>query len=179
MFRIFVPFGLLIATFAYADDPVVFKSDVALTRGDAQVVDQDGRAITGLQANDFVLRVNGKPLPIHNFASEDMPIDILLLLDVSGSMEPHVQRIASAAQQALNVLAEKIEVAIMVFDTYTRVKLPFRTSHDDVTRELNHLLRSESFHGGTRITRALLDAANYMQREARPEARAGHCHPDR
>ena len=171
MFRIFVPFGLLIATFAYADDPVVFKSDVALTRVDAQVVDQDGRAITGLQANDFVLRVNGKPLPIHNFASEDMPIDILLLLDVSGSMEPHVQRIASAAQQALNVLAEKDRVAIMVFDTYTRVKLPFRTSHDDVTRELNHLLRSESFHGGTRITRALLDAANYMQREARPEAR--------
>jgi hypothetical protein len=89
-----------------ADDPVVFKSDVALTRVDAKVVDQLGRSITGLQVDDFVLRLDGRILPIRNFASENMPIDILVLLDVSGSMEPHIQRIASAAQQALNVLAD-------------------------------------------------------------------------
>ena len=60
----FCPLRLLIAsmfaaaTFA-ADDPAVFKSDVAITRVDVQVVDQMGRAITGLQARDFVLRVDG------------------------------------------------------------------------------------------------------------------------
>jgi len=172
MFRLFVPFAVLFATHAFAgDEPVVFKSDVALTRVDAQVLDRDGRAITGLQAHDFVLRVNGQPVPIHNFASEDMPIDILLLLDVSGSMQPHVQRIASAAQQALQVLGNQDRVAIMVFDNYSRVRLPFRNNHDEVARELNRLIRSESFNGGTRITRALLDAATYMQKEARPEAR--------
>jgi von Willebrand factor type A domain len=172
MFRLFVPFALLVATCAFAaDEPVLFKSDVALTRVDAQVLDRDGRAITGLEANDFVLRVNGQPVPIHNFASEDMPIDILLLLDVSGSMQPHVQRIASAAQEALQVLSNQDRVAIMVFDNYSRVRLPFRNNHDEVARELNRLLRSESFNGGTRITRALLDATNYMQKEARPEAR--------
>jgi hypothetical protein len=110
-------------------------------------------------------------VPIGNFASENMPVDILLLLDVSGSMQPHVQRIASAAHQALSVLAEQDRVAIMVFDTSTRLKLPFRSSHSDITAALNHLLRSESFRGGTRITHALLDAASYVQREARPDAR--------
>lgn len=154
-----------------ADDPVVFKSDVALTRVDAQVVDHEGRALTGLEREDFILRLDGKVVPIRNFASENMPIDIVLLLDVSGSMQPHVERIASAAQQALGVLAERDRVAVMVFDTSTRVRLPFRTSHSEVTQELNRLLRSERFNGGTHITRALLDAANYVQREARPEAR--------
>jgi len=154
-----------------ADDPVVFKSDVALTRVDAKVVDQQGRAITGLQVDDFVLRLDGRVLPIRNFASENMPIDILLLLDVSGSMEPHVQRIASAAQQALNVLADKDRVAIMVFDTSTRVRLPFRNEHGEVTGELDRLLRSERFNGGTHITYALLQASRYMQREARKDAR--------
>jgi hypothetical protein len=110
-------------------------------------------------------------VPIRNFASENMPIDILLLLDVSGSMEPHVERIASAAQQALNVLTDKDRVAIMIFDTYARVRLPFRNSHSEVTDKLNQLLRSERFNGGTRITHALLDASSYVQREARPEAR--------
>src|SRR5689334_18301543 len=173
MFRLFVPFALVLAACSYAaaDEPVVFKSDVALTRVDAQVIDRDGRAVIGLQASDFLLRVNGQPQPIRNFASENMPIDILLLLDVSGSMEPHVQRIASAAQQALNVLADKDRVAIMVFDTSTRVRLPFRNEHGEVTGELDRLLRSERFNGGTHITYALLQASRYMQREARKDAR--------
>ena len=128
-----VPFVLVIATLAAAkDDPVVFKSDVAMARVDSQVVDRDGRAVTGLQVSDFILRVDGRVVPIRNFASENMPMDILLLLDVSGSMQPHIQRIASAAEQALNVFAEKDRVAIMVFDTSTRVRLPFRSSHREV-----------------------------------------------
>lgn len=171
MLRFFVSVFVFAACLLAADDPAVFKTDVALTRVDAQVLDRDGRAVTHLQADDFVLRMNGQVLPIRNFASENMPVDILLLLDVSGSMQPHVQRIAMAAQDALNVLAEKDRVAIMVFDTRTRVRLPFASSHSQVTGELNRLLRSEGFNGGTRITEALVSAANYVGREARPNAR--------
>ncbi len=155
----------------FGDDGVVFKDDVALSRVDAQVVDREGRAITGLQARDFVLRVDGKVQPIKNFDSESMPIDILLLLDVSGSMGPHVQRIADAAQQAFNVLAPQDRIAIMVFDTRTRERLPFTNSRDEVTRELNHLVRSERFNGGTRVTSALIEAASYVQHRARADAR--------
>ncbi|MBV8707095.1 MAG: VWA domain-containing protein [Acidobacteriaceae bacterium] len=171
MLRFFVSVLVSAACLPAADDPAVFKTDVALTRVDAQVLDRDGRAVTHLQADDFVLRMNGQVLPIRNFASENMPVDILLLLDVSGSMQPHVQRIAMAAQDALNVLAEKDRVAITVFDTRTRVRLPFTGSHSQVTGELNRLLRSEGFNGGTRITDALISAANYVGREARPNAR--------
>ncbi len=172
MIRLLVPAFMAFAVClpAIADD-VVFKSDVALTRVDAQVVDQNGRAITGLQVNDFVLRVNGKTVPIRNFSSENTPLDVLLLLDVSGSMRPHVERIADASEQALRILTPKDRIAIMIFDTSARVRLPFRSDRDEVTSELNHLLRSERFNGGTRITSALLSAASYMGRQARPEAR--------
>jgi VWFA-related protein len=163
---------LLSGTLLLGDDqPTVFKSDVAMTRIDAQVLDRDGRAVSGLQINDFKLTLDGKILPIRNLASEKMPIDVLLLLDVSRSMEPHVQRIASAAQQALNVLADRDRVAIMVFDTRTRVRLSFQSDHAEVTKELNHLLHAETFAGGTLITHALVDAASYVQRQARPDAR--------
>ncbi len=154
-----------------ADDPVVFKSDVALTRVDAKVVDGEGRAVTGLAIKDFVLTLNGKTLPVRNLANENVPIDILLLLDVSGSMEPHVQRIASAARQALSVLADKDRVGIMIFDTRSNLRLPLRSNRDEVTTELNRILRSEHFNGGTRITQAMLDAARYLEHSARPEAR--------
>jgi VWFA-related protein len=172
MVRLLVPVFMAFAAClpAMADD-VVFKSDVALTRVDAQVVDQNGRALTGLQVNDFVLRVNGQTVPIRNFSSENTPLDVLLLLDVSGSMRPHVERIADASEQALRVLSPKDRIAIMIFDTSARVRLPFDSDRDRVTSELNHLLRSERFNGGTRITSALLSAASYVGRQARPEAR--------
>ena len=77
--------------------PTVFRSDVALVRVDVQALDRDNKAITGLQATDFVLMESGKAQEIRNFQSEKMPLDLLLLFDVSRSMRPHVQRIVGAA----------------------------------------------------------------------------------
>jgi VWFA-related protein len=157
--------------YAAAQDGVVFRSDVSLVRVDTQVVDRQNRTITGLHAEDFVLRVDGEPQQIRNFASEEMPADVLLLLDVSGSMRPHVERVAAASTTALRVLGDDDRLAIMVFDRATRVRLPFRSSREDVEREFERLLRQERFNGGTDITRALLDAAEYMRREGRRDAR--------
>jgi len=158
--------GLLIG-----DDDLVFRSDVSLVRVDAQVVDSSNRAITHLHAGDFVLREDGKVVPIRNFASENMPVDVLFLLDVSASMRPHVQRIADASGQALTVLGKDDRMGIMVFDRYTRVRLPFNGSPQEVQREFDRLLRQERFNGGTDITRAMLDAADYVRREGRRDAR--------
>src|ERR1017187_4566019 len=131
------------------DEKVVFRSDVALMRVDAQVVDRGNRAITGLTREDFILRDEGHKQEIRNFASEDMPLDVLFLLDVSASMRPHVQRIADAAHQALTVLGEDERMAIMVFDTSARVRMPFRKGRANVEREFDNLLRQETFRGGT------------------------------
>jgi VWFA-related protein len=162
---------LLSGLFAFAEEPIVFRSDVALVRVDAQVVDRNNRAITGLQVEDFVLLQNGQKREIRNFEAEEMPTDVLFLLDVSGSMQSHIQRLASAAEQALRVLGPDDRVGIMVFDRSTRVRMPFRKNGDAVVRELENVLNQETFDGGTDITRGLLDAANMMQRDGRRNAR--------
>jgi VWFA-related protein len=162
--------GILLPA-VFADDEVVFKSDVSLVRVDAQVVDGGNRAITGLRATDFVLREEGRVQPIRNFASENMPVDVLLLLDVSASMRPHVQRIADAAHEALRVLRDDDRMGIMVFDRYTRLRMPFRNSRSEVEREMNRLLDQETFRGGTDITRGMYDAISYMARSGRRDAR--------
>jgi VWFA-related protein len=164
--------ALLFAAFAApGDDDVVFRSDVSLVRVDAQVVDSSNRAITHLNVEDFVLREDGKVVPIRNFASENMPVDVLFLLDVSGSMRPHVQRIADASGQALTVLGKDDRMGIMVFDRYTRVRLALNSSRQEVRRGFDKLLSEERFNGGTDITRAMLDAADYIRREGRRDAR--------
>ncbi len=152
------------------DEDIVFRSDVNLVRVDAQVLDGNNRAITGLQAGDFILRENGRQVEIRNFSNEEMPVDVLLLIDVSGSMRPHVERLAAAAHDAVRVLAADDRVGIMVFDRSTRVRTPFH-GVERVEAELENLLRHEDFDGGTDITRALLDAAAYIGRNGRRDAR--------
>jgi hypothetical protein len=78
---------------------------------------------------------------------------------------------ADAAQDAVRVLSDKDRVGIMVFDTNTRVRMPFRNNRSDINRGLNAVLNDERFNGGTSITYAMISAADYVRREARPEAR--------
>src|SRR5262249_38022498 len=143
---LFLPAALLPAL--AQDATVTFSTDVSLIRVDAQVVDRNNRTITGLRAQDFILREEGRPQEIRNFSSEDLPVEVEFLLDVSASMRPHVERIASAAHEALRVLRDQDRIAIMVFDRATRLRLPFLNSRDDVEREFESLLRQETFHGG-------------------------------
>jgi VWFA-related protein len=184
MFRITALFSLVALSLLAGDDPpakpgdpksenpsYTFRSDVSLARVDAQVVDRDNRPIRGLRVEDFVLREDGKQQEIRNFQSEQMPADVLLLLDVSRSMQPHVQRIAAASHQALSTLGEQDRVAILVFDRVTRLRMPFRGNRRDIERELTRVLDDETFEGGTDITRGLLDAAGYMEQNARRDAR--------
>src|SRR5688500_6781829 len=109
---------LLIFTAGWAwaaeETDIVFRSDVALARIDVQVVDRNNRAITGLEVVDFVLFVARRQQEIRNFAHEDIPLDVLLLLDVSGSMQSHVQRVSDAAPDAMAVLGPSDRVGIMV-----------------------------------------------------------------
>lgn len=173
-FLIMLLAGAPLISFAGAqtvEEPVTFRSDVSLIRVDVQVLDRDNRSVTGLRLEDFTLRENGQRREIRNFASEDMPVDVLFLLDVSASMKPHVQRIANAARQALRVMSDKDRVGIMVFDRATRVRLPFRLIKDDVEHEFQDILRRENFRGGTDITRGMMDATEYIGRQGRKDAR--------
>ena len=149
----------------------MFRSDVALVHVDAQIVDASNRAITHLQPSDFYIREEGRNVPIRNFESENLPVDVLFLLDVSASMRPHVQRIADASGQALTVLGKDDRMGIMVFDRSTRTRLSFRSSHQELQHEFDRLLREERFNGGTDITRAMLDAADYIRLQGRRDAR--------
>ncbi len=149
----------------------VYRSEVSLVRVDAQVMDRYNRTITGLRVDDFTLREEGKPQQIRHFGYEETPVDFLLLLDVSGSMRPHMETIADASQEAVQVLGPDDRVAVMVFDRSTRLRLPFGEGGRDVSRRLRSIVSDESFDGGTDITRALLDACRYIGREARRGAR--------
>lgn len=168
--------GLLIAalaavTLAGQEDTPVFRSDVTLVRVDAQVVDRGGQRIQNLRREDFRLTVDGRPAELSAFATEQIPLDLVLLIDVSGSMRPHVERIAAGMRSALRALGPDDQVAVMAFDRQTRVHLHLEGDHDRVAGGMQALLEEERFNSGTAITRALKQSAQWLESEARPDSR--------
>lgn len=156
---------------AQQNDTPTFRSDVRLVRVDAQVVDSANKTILDLRARDFRLIENGRSRQIKNFLAEEMPVDVLLLLDVSGSMRPNVEHIERASSEALRVLAPGDRVAIMTFGRSTRVRLPFRENKQEVQSALTRLLDQERFNSGTDIYRGMMDAIEYVEKNARADAR--------
>ena len=57
---------VVVSLVGHAQEPV-FRAGVDLVTVDAIVVDKDGRPVTGLTADDFILTVDGKPRGIDAF----------------------------------------------------------------------------------------------------------------
>jgi len=163
--------ALAAMTLAGQEDTPVFRSDVTLVRVDAQVVDRGGQRIQNLRREDFRLTVDGRPAELSAFATEQIPLDLVLLIDVSGSMRPHVERIAAGMRSALRALGPDDQVAVMAFDRQTRVHLHLEGDHDRVAGGMQALLEEERFNSGTAITRALKQSAQWLESEARPDSR--------
>ena len=73
-------------------------------RGDAvrvfvTVTDRDGRLVTTLTRDDFGVRDEGDPQPITLFDDSPQPIRLIVMLDVSGSMEGNLPLLRAAAEE--------------------------------------------------------------------------------
>ena len=87
----------LAATVAAAQQPT-FKGRSDVVRVFVTVTDHDGRLVTSLAQSDFEIRDDGKPQPIVLFDKTPQPIRLIVMLDVSTSMEGNIEllRVASA-----------------------------------------------------------------------------------
>ncbi len=63
------------------------------------VTDRDGRLVTNLTQEDFEIRDEGKPQPITVFDNSPQPIRLVVMLDVSGSMEGNLPLLRAASDQ--------------------------------------------------------------------------------
>jgi VWFA-related protein len=168
-------FGLYIAFVlslnAQHQGPLTFRTGVSLVHVDAEVTDENNRILTGLSKEAFRVFDEGAEQPIVDFAGEESPLDLILLFDISGSMQFVVQQVASAAQEGLRQLRQGDRVSIMVFNTRSRVILPFTEDLDSVEHAIKNDVLGLRFGGGTLIQQSVDEAAQRFLRESRTQRR--------
>jgi VWFA-related protein len=105
------------------------------------------------------------------FSWDEEPLDLILLFDVSGSMRPKVQQVAAAARQGVEELRRGDRVAVMVFNTHTRMVMSFTEDLEAVQRSIQQDVLALRFGGGTYIQNAVDDAALRLAQEPRSRRR--------
>ena len=96
------------------DDTIVFNT--ALVQLNVGVVDRQGRAVTTLTRNDFMVYEDGVLRPITNFEPTEAPFSLVMLLDMSGSTINFRQQIQQSALRFLDALAPDDRVAVVEFN---------------------------------------------------------------
>lgn len=77
----------------------VFRGDGDTVRVFVTVTDRDGRLVTTLAQGDFEVRDNGRPQPITIFDNQPQPIQLIVMFDVSGSMQGNLVLLRESATQ--------------------------------------------------------------------------------
>lgn len=158
---------LCCAAAALAQESPVFRAGVSLVHVDAGVIDRDGRTVADLGKDDFRVFDEGKQQPIVHFAAGEEPLDLILLFDISGSMNLVVTKVSAAAHEAFQELRPGDRVSVMVFNTQSRVIAPFTEDLAAVERSIGDDVLGLRFGGGTRIQGAVDDAALRFLHEKR------------
>jgi len=154
-----------------AEATPTFKTGVSDVRVDVQVTDGD-KLIKDLAKDDFAISDEGQPQSVISFAHGDEPVNLILLLDVSGSMQKHIDEISLEAREALEHLRPADRVAIMVFAKNTAVAQEFSDNLAETARNIGGAVKNWDVGTTTQINSSVVSAAHYMEKNAGPGRRA-------
>ena len=128
-----------------------------LMRFTASVTDRNGRAIGGMREADFTVWENGIERRVTNVSPANEPFNLVLLLDVSGSVEERMDFIRKAARDFLRTTSPQDRISIISFRDDIQVISDFSTNRAMLSRKLDEI----DAGGGT----ALYDALGYVLSE--------------
>lgn len=132
----------------------VSMSAPKLLRFNASVTDRNGRAIGGMKESDFTVYENGVEREVTKVVPTSEPFNLVLLLDVSGSVEERIEFIRKAARDFLNTASPQDRIAIISFRDDIQVISDFTTDRKLLSRKLDEI----DAGGGT----AYYDALGYV-----------------
>lgn len=145
--------------------PGKFVSSLApqLMRFNASVTDRNGRAIGDMKESDFAVYENGVERRVMKVVPTNEPFNLVLLLDVSGSVEERIDFIRKAARDFLNTASPQDRISIISFRDDIQVISNFSTDRRMLSQKLDEI----DAGGAT----ALWDALGYVLADTVKELR--------
>src|SRR5258708_406519 len=149
----------------------VFRAGVTLVRVDIEVTGSgnadhsDFTQQADFTQQDFRIFDENQPQEIVHFGRESEPLDLLLLLDVSGSMRRSLEEVAAGARAALTRLHPGDRVALMLFSRRAEVIQPFTDDFSNTQYKILDSNYKQNLGNGTLINEYLIAASDYVKQQ--------------
>jgi Ca-activated chloride channel family protein len=158
---------------AQEKDPVdVIKVSTDLVVFDAQVIDKKSKQTIGdLTKDDFEIYDKGVKQQLSFFSRDELPLAVMLLLDVSGSVRPILHDIRDGANNALQHLKAADEIAVMAFGTRSELVQGFTRDRRLVSQKIEQATATDRLGRATFLGPALDSAAIAMANGPSPSRR--------
>ena len=169
MVRILVGVSLVVclagAIGASSQQPPVFRGASDAVHAFVTVTDKDGRLVSTLSKDDFELRDEGKPQPITLFDNTPQPIRLIVMLDVSGSMEGNLPLLRAGTQQLFPRLRPDDVARIGTFGRDVVISPSFTRDPGELRRALPETIEPDA---PTPLWRAIDEALTAFGSEGGP-----------
>jgi VWFA-related protein len=141
-------------------DNDVIKLESTLINIPLLVSDRSGRYVPQLSVRDFALYEDGVEQKIASFGTEEVPFSVVLLLDVSPSVQGNALEIQNAAIAFVRQLRDQDRVMVVSFDRNIHYLSDFTSDR----RELEGAIRRANIGSGTSVYDAVYET---VQRKLR------------
>jgi Ca-activated chloride channel homolog len=112
------------------------RKDVDLVLVPVTVTDPMNRLVTGLEKENFSLTDSGQPQEIRHFSSEDAPVSLGVIFDVSGSMSNKIDKSRDAVVEFFKTANPEDEFFLITFSEKPEVLADFTNSVEDIQSKL-------------------------------------------
>ena len=112
------------------------KVDVDLVLVPATVTDPMNRLVTGLDADNFEVYEGSAKQQIRHFSSEDAPISLGVIFDMSGSMGDKIEKAREAVIEFFRTANPQDEFFLVAFNDKPELISEFTTSIEDIQGKL-------------------------------------------
>jgi Ca-activated chloride channel family protein len=171
-FKLFTILAVFVAGLSAAvagQQTPVFRGSAELVRVFATVTDREGRLVTGLGQEQFEIRDEGKPQPIALFDNSPQPIRLILMLDVSGSMQGNLPLLRAAGEQLIARLRNDDMARVGTFGDDVTISPTFTRDRSEL---LSALPKSIPPDASTPLWRGIDTAVSAFSQEPGEERRA-------
>src|SRR5215469_5393209 len=114
----------------------LIRSKVDLVTVPVTITDAMNRPVTGLERDNFQLFENKQPQEIKNFSTEDTPVSIGIIMDVSGSMQTKLERTLEAVRQFCSASNPQDEFFMITFSDAPKLATDFTSRPEEIENAL-------------------------------------------
>ncbi|HXV27316.1 MAG TPA: VWA domain-containing protein [Candidatus Paceibacterota bacterium] len=145
-----------------------FSTEVRVVNLSASAMDAASHQyVTTLERGDFIVLENGRPQDIVYFSRDDLPVLVMLLMDVSTSVESRLPSIMKAARMLVDGLRPQDMAAVVMFHSEMFVVQDFTDDRDALNRAVGEVPDGDH----TALYRSVYVALRDMNQVAFPDGR--------